>query len=214
MLKEAEKIAAALLTAGAVKFNLSEPFVWTSGIKSPIYCDNRLLISHVAARELIVAGFVAKIEKVLEVDYIAGTATAAIPWAAFVAQTLRKPLIYVRPEKKAHGAGRQIEGDLRAGSRVLLLEDLISTGGSSLRAAAVIEEEGGSTCDEIVAIVTYGLKQAVETFAAAEKRLTALTNFECLFAAAQDQGLIGSEEKVALGDFLADPHGWAERRGF
>lgn len=213
MRTEAEKIAGALLTAGAVKFSPEKPFVWTSGIKSPIYCDNRLLISHVDARELIVEGFVTKIATMGEYDYIAGTATAAIPWAAFVAQRLAKPLIYVRPEKKAHGAGRQIEGDLRAGARVLLLEDLVSTGGSSLRAAEVIKDEGRCVCEEVVTIVTYGFEQTAADFATAGKRLTALTDFDHLFAAAQAQGMIGPEEKLALRDFLADPRGWAGRRG-
>lgn len=143
-------VASALLSISAVKVSMDPPFTWVSGIKSPVYCDNRMMISHVAERQIVVDGFKKLIEALpYDPDYIGGTATAAIPWAAFLAQELGKPMIYIRPEPKGHGAGKQIEGDLRAGSKVLIIEDLISTGGSSVKAAEAVRNEGSCEVADI-----------------------------------------------------------------
>lgn len=211
----ADRVAGALLKIGAVKLSPKKPFTWVSGIKSPIYCDNRMLISHVEERNLVVEAFVEIIKKQnSDLDYVAGTATAAIPWAAFVAQKMEKPMIYIRPEKKEHGAGRQIEGDLTPHSVVLLLEDLISTGGSSLKALAVIEEEGKSCCENIFAIVTYGMKKSQEAFAEAHKKLTTLTDFAHIFEMAINLKLISADERELLQEFIADPPAWGGKNGY
>ena len=132
-MEKAKEIAGILLDIGAVKVSINPPFTWTSGIKSPVYCDNRKLISHPSARKQIVESFVEMMrEQNMKPEFLGGTATAAIPWAAFLAHELNLPMVYIRPEKKAHGAGRQVEGDLPSGKRVLIVEDLISTGGSSV----------------------------------------------------------------------------------
>ena len=129
----AKEIAQILLEKQAVKISTDPPFTWTSGMKSPIYCDNRLLISYPEERKKILEGFKNLIaENNLEFDVIGGTATAAIPWAAFLAFDLDKPMVYIRPKPKGHGAGRRVEGTMEKGSRVLIVEDLISTGGSSI----------------------------------------------------------------------------------
>ncbi len=127
-----KEIAKILLEKNAVKISTDPPFVWTSGLKSPIYCDNRLLVSYIDSRKKIITGFKKLIEdQNLEFDVIAGTATAAITWAAFLAAELDKPMVYVRPKPKGHGTGKQVEGTMSDGSRVLIVEDLFSTGGSS-----------------------------------------------------------------------------------
>ena len=130
--------------------SIDPPFTWVSGIKSPVYCDNRRMIAFVEERKLVVEAFKKLIEeKGLKPDVIGGTATAAIPWAAFLAYDLGLPMIYIRPEKKEHGAGKQIEGHLDPGQNVLIVEDLISTGGSSVKAAEAVRNEGGCTVEDI-----------------------------------------------------------------
>ena len=135
----AERIAEFLLNLGAVRLSPSEPFTWTSGIKSPIYCDNRMLYSHPDARSFIVDALVSRV-KTLHVtpDVIAGTATAAIGWAALVADRLDLPFVYVRAKAKEHGAKKRIEGDMKPGKHIVVVEDLISTGGSSISPAEAL----------------------------------------------------------------------------
>lgn len=204
------EIAENLIARGAVRISIEPPFTWTSGIKSPIYCDNRKMISYVQERELVVKGFVEMIrEKGLEFDVIGGTATAAIPWAAFLAYELGVPMVYIRPEKKAHGAGKQIEGDLKAGQRVLIVEDLISTGGSSVKAAEAVREEGGCHVADVLAIVTYGFAAAYEAFAAADLKMHTLTTFADIADAAAESGAIGNDQIEEVLRFAEDPKGWA-----
>lgn len=207
-----KKIAQELLKIGAVKLNVKNPYTWASGIVSPIYCDNRMLISHVEVRNLIVDAFVKIIKETgEEFDFVAGTATAAIPWAAFVAQALETPMIYIRSEKKGHGAGKQIEGDLKKDTTVILLEDLISTGGSSLKAVTAIEEEGKSSCDKVYAIVTYGLSEARNAFNERQKTVTTLTDFGTIFEVAVEGSYIDESEKAILEDFISLPRDWASK---
>lgn len=203
-------IAKYLFDASAVKVSIHPPFTWTSGIKSPIYCDNRVLISHVTAREVVVKAFVDMIkEKGLKPDYIAGTATAAIPWASFVAHEMHLPLIYIRPEKKQHGAGKQIEGDLKPGSNVLLLEDLVSTGKSCVAAAEVIRSEGKGTIADIFSIVTWEMKPASEAFAASDLKLTSLTSYPHIIKEAVERGVVSQADYEMILTFKDDPEGWA-----
>lgn len=210
----AKQVAQILLKIEAVKVKIDPPFKWASGILSPIYCDNRLLISYPEEREVIVNGFVETIkEKGLNPDIIAGTATAAIPWAAFVAQKMNLPMIYIRSEKKEHGAGRQIEGKIEAGRKVVIIEDLISTGGSSIKAAEAVKEEGKSEVTDILAIVTWELKKAVDRFAAANLNLTTLTNYTNIIQTASEEGYLSEEQKEKVLEFKIDPPAWGSKMG-
>lgn len=198
-------IAKALLEKGAVKVSLDDPFTWTSGIKSPIYCDNRLMISHVDARETILDGFVAKIEELnLEFDYLAGTATAGIPWAAFLAERLGVPMVYVRSAPKAHGAGKQVEGDAKYlfGKRGLIIEDLISTGGSSINTAEALRKELEAEEVFVLSIFQYGFPVAKQKFLQADVGYESLTNFETLLL------VTDLDEKEKILQFAEDPQNW------
>ena len=202
-------IAKKLLEKQAVKISLDPPFTWASGIKSPIYCDNRMLISFPDVREIIVDAF-CEIVKEKNPDYVAGTATAAIPWAAFVAQKLSLPMVYVRSEPKDHGAGKQIEGHLDQGKNVVLIEDLISTGGSSIKAAEALRNEGGAIVTEVLAIVTYEMEKSKNAFAENNLNLNYLTDFSHLLEEVKKQGYLSEEQvKMVLG-FSADPPNWWE----
>lgn len=208
-----QQIAENLLKRGAVRISIDPPFTWTSGIKSPIYCDNRKMISFVEERRTVVEGFKKMIEDSgVEFDVIGGTATAAIPWAAFLAYELGVPMIYIRPEKKEHGAGKQIEGDLSPGQKVLIVEDLVSTGGSSVNAASAVREEGQCQVSDIFCIVTYGFPKATTAFAAANLKMHALTNFDALASSAAEMGKIAESDLEVILQFAAAPEVWATRK--
>ncbi|MFA6528324.1 MAG: orotate phosphoribosyltransferase [Candidatus Gracilibacteria bacterium] len=214
-----KSVATALLDIGAVKVRIDPPFTWVSGIKSPVYCDNRMMISHVAGRETVIKAFkevlAEKISKgeIKEPDYIGGTATAAIPWAAFLAYELKKPMIYIRPEPKAHGAGKQIEGDLKEGSRVLIVEDLISTGGSSVKVAEVVRREGKCEVTDIFAIVSWEMPKAAVAFKEGNVNLTNLTGFTDLIGFASERGDIPADKVAVIQEFKANPAEWAVKAG-
>jgi orotate phosphoribosyltransferase len=173
-----ETIARILLKEKAVFLRPHEPFTWTSGIKSPVYCDNRLLFSTVESREIIVKAFVEKVCN-MKVDVIAGTATAGIPWASFIAQELKLPLIYVRSSSKEHGRQNAIEGRVPEGSKTILIEDLISTGNSSIAAADRLKE-AGIKVEKILSIFTYGFPAAEAIFQKANLAFESLSSFEVL----------------------------------
>ncbi|HXH74428.1 MAG TPA: orotate phosphoribosyltransferase [Bacteriovoracaceae bacterium] len=173
-----EIIARILLKEKAVFLRPEDPFTWTSGIKSPVYCDNRLLFSTVESREIIVDAFVESI-KLLNVHVIAGTATAGIPWASFIAMKMKLPLIYVRSSSKEHGRQNAIEGQAAAGSTTVLVEDLISTGKSSIAAAQRLEE-AGLKLEKVMSIFTYGFPQAEAAFNEAHIAFSSLSNFDIL----------------------------------
>lgn len=209
-----QNIAANLLKKEAVRVSINPPFTWTSGIKSPIYCDNRKMIAFPEERRAVVEAFKKLIsEKGLKFDVIGGTATAAIPWAAFLAYELDVPMIYIRAEKKEHGAGKQIEGFLETGRRVLIVEDLISTGGSSCAAAKAVIEEGGCVVEDIVAIVTYGMKTATENFTNAGLNLYTLTDFSHIVDVAAETGAISEADISVVKEFAQDPAGWGAKMG-
>ena len=205
----AEKIAHILLDTKAVMLNTNPPFTWTSGIKSPIYCDNRLLISYPDERGQIIAGMKQLVaDNNLQFDVVGGTATAAIPWAAFLAYELGKPMVYIRPEPKAHGAGKQVEGRMDRGARVLIVEDLISTGGSSLRSAQACEREYGAKAVGIMAIFTYEMNKAKVAFAAAGIPQYTLSNFSTLIDVATTQNYLQPEQKASVLEWSHDPEHW------
>jgi len=202
-----DNIAKILLDKGAVKINLTEPFTWTSGIRSPIYCDNRALVSSVDAREEILQAFLAKIQEIgIEFDVIAGVATGAIAWGALVADRLKKPFCYIRPEPRDHGTGKQVEGFVEKGVKVLVIEDLFSTAGSSVKAISAIRAEAEADVVGIIAISTYEFEKAKTRLEEAEVKWWTLTNFTAIV----NQLEISEAEKKTILEFSNDPEGWWE----
>ncbi|WP_058301799.1 orotate phosphoribosyltransferase [Gorillibacterium timonense] len=200
-----ETIAASLLDIQAVALRPNEPFTWTSGLKSPIYCDNRLTMSYPAIRTLIAEGFAELIrEQYPDAEVIAGTATAGIPHAAWVADKLNLPMIYIRDKAKGHGKQNQIEGSLRPGQKVVVIEDLISTGGSSLKAALAVKEAGGDVLS-VLAIFTYEFPAAAKLFAEADMPMQTLTTYSALLETALAQGFIQEEDLDKLKAWRANP---------
>lgn len=204
----AQKIATLLLKKEAVKISIEPPFTWTSGIKSPIYCDNRLMISYPEARREIVDGFKMLIqEKNLDFDVLGGTATAAIPWAAFLAHELKVPMVYIRPKPKGHGAGKQVEGTMKKRARVLIVEDLFSTGGSSIRSAQACQREYDAEVVAAIAIFSYQMKKATDGFTDAKLPFYSLSNFSTLVGELD----ISESKKELITKFSDDPAGWWDR---
>lgn len=206
-----KEVAEILIKIGAVRISMNPPFIWTSGIKSPVYCDNRKLISYPRERKQIIDGFVELVRNMKQMpEYIGGTATAAIPWAAFLAYELKLPMIYIRPEKKEHGAGRQVEGDLKPGKRVLIVEDLISTGGSSVNAVQAVQHECKGVVTDVFAIVTYEMDESKKKFQEAGLKLSTLTDFSTIAGIALEQGKITQGEWEKILEFRKDPRGWGK----
>lgn len=179
-----QNIAHMLLEEKAVFLRPDEPFTWTSGIKSPIYCDNRLLISKVEARDFIVKAFLELIRP-LKPDVIAGTATAGIPWGAWIAYELKLPFVYVRSGDKGHGRKNSIEGEIQKGQKAVLIEDLISTGKSSIEAARKLMDQEVDVV-RVLSIFTYNFKDADTAFKEAGLEYSSLSNFEILAKVAYD----------------------------
>ncbi|MBP2077574.1 orotate phosphoribosyltransferase [Oceanobacillus polygoni] len=187
-----------LLEIKAVQINADDYFTWTSGIKSPIYCDNRLTMSYPVVRKKIITAFVEKIAAMDEKpDVIAGCATAGIPHAAWLAEKLDLPMVYVRSKPKGHGKGNQIEGKISKGQKVLVIEDLISTGGSSIESAKALQAEGADVL-AVFAIFTYGLKKATEQFGAEAITFDTITNFDELIEALVEDGKLTTTNKAEL----------------
>lgn len=209
MIMNAENIAKILLSTDAVKINVKEPFTYTSGLKSPIYTDNRVLISYPDERSVIVDEFTELMnERALKPDYIAGTATAGIPWAAFMAERLGLPMVYVRSKPKGHGAGRQIEGNLSKGKSVLIIEDLISTGGSALNSVEALRNEGECVVHDVFAIFSYGLDKSEEAFSKASVALSTLTDIDVLIKVALNSKKIDESDVEAILRFKKNPDNW------
>lgn len=203
-----QRVAEALLQVKAVKLQPENPFAWASGWKSPIYCDNRVTLSYPEVRTLIKTELAEAIRSSFEVpDVIAGVATGAIAQGALVADLLGLPFVYIRPVAKDHGMGNQIEGKLPEGSRVLVVEDLISTGGSSLKAVEAIRR-AGSTVLGMVAVYTHGFPQAEEAFASADVRLHTLSNYDAVISQALATGYISADDEALLKEWRRDPAAW------
>ncbi len=184
------KIAKALLEVGAVELQPNNLFTWASGIKSPIYCDNRITMSSPAIRKEIANGLAEAINNNFPgIEAVAGTATAGIPHAAWVSDVLDLPMLYVRSKAKEHGRGNQIEGKVVPGQRVVVIEDLISTGGSSLTAVEALRKSGLEVLG-VVSIFTYGLPKAEDSFNEAGINFISLTNYDALVDAAYEADTI------------------------
>jgi len=193
-----DKIAMDLIQIKAVQIRPDNYFTWTSGIKSPIYCDNRLTMSYPKVRQNIVQSFVKKIEKLpYEPDVIAGCATAGIPHAAWLADALNLPMVYVRSDRKSHGKENQIEGHFNKDDKIVVIEDLISTGGSAIDAALALREAGAEVSD-VLAIFTYGLKRAANNFTKNNLTAQTITSFDEMIRMLLDDGEISDTDNTSL----------------
>ncbi len=205
-----QDVAEALLSINAVSLSPNEPFTWASGIKSPIYCDNRLIVSYPTVRKFISKNLIKLIEeKFPEAEVVAGTATAGIPHASWVSAVLEKPMVYVRSSPKKHGRGNMIEGIIKPGQKVVIVEDLISTGGSSITCAHALREAGAEVLG-VAAIFSYELPIAAENFEKEGLRHATLSNYPALLETALAKKIINEEERVALTEWNKDPGNWGK----
>ena len=200
-----ERVAKALFDVKAVKINVNEPFTFASGIKSPIYCDNRFVLGFSDERDIIVDGFVQAIDS--DADVIVGVATAGIPWASFIADRMKKPLAYVRNKPKDHGAGKQIEGAEVKGKKVVVIEDLITTGKSSLIAVDVLQKEGVADM-EVKSIFTYGFDAAKENYDKFNCKFSSLSNFNVLINLLKNTDYLTKEEAEIALEWSKSPNTW------
>ena len=205
----AHEIAAALLRAGAVHLRPDEPFTFASGLRSPVYCDNRILLGDVVARRAITIAFTGHCDGA---EVLAGPATGGIPWAAWAAETLGLPMAYVRSAAKGHGRGRQIEGAGVEGRRVLLLEDTVSTGESVLAAAAALRAKGAQLV-RCVCIFTWGWQATTAAFADAALPLVSLTALPELLDVATAGGALDAAQRALVEAWVRDPQGWGASIG-
>jgi len=205
---DAKIVAEKLLQANAVKLNLKQPFVWASGWKSPIYCDNRRILSFPFIRDFIKSELCNLIfEKFPEAQQLAGVATAGIAWGAMAADQLKLPFIYVRPKPKEHGMGNQIEGYFEKGQRTVVIEDLVSTGKSSLQVVDVLKVAGLNVTG-MVSIFTYGFPVASEVLSRSGIEYHSLTDYPTLITRAVEKGLVKIEEQEILLKWRSDPSNW------
>lgn len=203
------RIAEFLLDIGAVRLSPHQPFTWTSGIKSPIYCDNRMVYSHPDARDFIVEALASRVKNLhIPADVVAGTATAAIGWAALVADRLKLPFVYVRSKAKEHGAQKRIEGDLKENQHIVVIEDLISTGGSAVSTAQALRDEGKGIVTDVVSIFSYELLAAREKAMESGLQFHPLSTLHILLDVALDQDRLIDEEAEMIGQFANDPEHW------
>ncbi len=199
------QIAKDLLKIGAVFFRPDEPFIWASGIKSPVYCDNRLTLSAPEVRSDVENGLAALIKRCYPgTEMLMGTSTAGIAHAAITAHLLGLPMGYVRSGAKDHGRKNQIEGKLEKGARVVVVEDLISTGGSAIEVVEILRDAGAEVLG-IVSIFTYGMKKGLQRLAEADVKSVSLTDFDCIARVAADQGYISEADISRLLAFRDDP---------
>lgn len=204
-----ESIASTLLSIGAVSFNPQQPYSWASGLKSPVYCDNRLLLGYPEERKQVIKGFQNLLaEQDITADIIAGTATAGIPHAAWLAHEVNLPMVYVRSKPKEHGRRNQIEGPIEAGKSAIIIEDLISTGKSSIAAVRALVEAGVKV-KAVLAIFSYGFDQAAETFTSAGVPYFVLTSFDTLINVAVQEDRLEPGELNTLRTWQTDPHAWS-----
>ena len=199
-----------LLQIKAIKLNPASPFTWASGLKSPIYCDNRITLSYPNIRTFIREAFVKKcIERYGKPDLIAGVATGGIPQGALVAQDFGLPFCYVRSEAKSHGLNNQVEGIVPQGASVVVIEDLVSTGKSSLAAVEVLREKGANV-KGMMAIFTYQLDAATEAFKKANCDLVTISNYEALIKKAVEENYVSDDQMASLIEWRKSPQKWSD----
>ena len=207
LLDSGANIAKKLLEIGAVKLSPDQPFQWASGILSPIYCDNRKTLSYPKIRDLVAESFAEYAKSQFPFDIIAGVATGGIAHGALVADRLKMPFIYVRSSKKKHGTGQQVEGEFREGQKCLVIEDLISTGKSSLEAVDAMREVGLEV-DTVVSIFTYQFEEATEAFMSKDCNYESLTNYGLLLKEAIQQNIINEKDLNSLQKWRKNPRTW------
>lgn len=201
-------IAEKLLQINAIKLNVHKPFTWASGWKSPIYCDNRKVLSFPYIRDFIKSEMCNVVfQEFPEADLLAGVATAGIAWGAMAADQLKLPFVYVRPKPKEHGLGNQIEGYFEKGQNTVVIEDLVSTGKSSLQVVDVLRESGLEVIG-MVSIFTYGFDVAHEAFKSAGLAYKSLTNYPALIGLASEKGQVKPEDETILLNWRKDPANW------
>lgn len=212
-MKAGTELAAMLLDLGAVSVRLDPPYRWASGLLAPIYCDNRLLIGHPAERRRVQEGLHRLLrDNKWQPGVVAGTATAGIPHAAWLSWVMDLPMVYVRASEKAHGQGKKIEGVLPERSRVVVVEDLISTGGSALKSAAALREAGAEVLG-VAAIFSYGLAQAEKAFREQGVSYDALTGLPALREVLLTQGLLDEAQARELENWSKNPEAWSAQQG-
>ncbi len=200
--------AGKLMQIKALQINLQQPYTWASGWKSPVYCDNRKVLSYPYIRDFVKSELANMVlEHFPDAEVIAGVATAGIPHGTMAADLLKLPLIYVRSKPKEHGMGNQIEGVLQPGQKVVVIEDLVSTGKSSLQAVDAIRDAGGDVIG-MCALFTYGFDTANEAMEKANVPLYTISNYHALMEVAEEQNLITTEQKQSLEEWRKDPSVW------
>lgn len=198
-----------LLQINTIKIQAKNPFTWASGWKSPIYCDNRKILSYPEARSLVAKAFADLIrQKYPQAEVIAGVATGAIAHGVLVAELLELPFVYVRASPKGHGLENMIEGDLKPGQKVVIIEDLVSTGMSSLKAAEAVREAGKGNILGMLAIFTYGFPVAEKAFAEANIELETLSNYQLLIEHALEAGVVEADQVKSLQSWRENPSAW------
>jgi len=205
---DAKAVAEKLLQVNAIKLNAEQPFIWASGWKSPIYCDNRKVLSFPFIRDFIKSEMCNVIfEKFPDAELLAGVATAGIAWGAMAADQLKLPYVYVRPKPKEHGLGNQIEGFYEKGQKTVVIEDLISTGKSSLQVVDILKEQGMDVIG-MVSIFTYGFPAATDAFNKASLKYQSLTDYPTLIELAVEKGIVSLEFQDILLKWRDDPANW------
>ncbi len=208
MLSNEKAVAEKLLQTGAVKLSPDAPFTWASGWKSPIYCDNRKVLSFPYIRDFVKSELCNVIfEKFPDAEALAGVATAGIAWGAMAADQLKLPFLYVRPKPKEHGLGNQIEGAYTPGQKIVVVEDLISTGKSSLQVVDVLRAAGVEVAG-MVSIVNYGFDVADKAFAEKQCSFISLTNYTAMIGLAGEKGIVAKETESVLLEWRNDPANW------
>ncbi len=203
----ASQLAHKLLQIKAIQLSPQKPFTWASGWKSPIYCDNRIILSHPDLRRFVIQGFVELARSMQPFDVVAGVATAGIAHGVLLAEALNLPFVYVRAKAKEHGRRNMIEGELKPGSRVLVVEDLISTGGSCLAAVEALRDAGAEIAG-VAAVFSYGFAEADAAFAAANCPWATLSHYNVLIEAAQEAGAIPESDMETLRAWRSNPAQW------
>lgn len=209
----AEKVARILLELNAVTLNPNKPYRYASGMLSPVYTDCRVIIAYPEKRKEIRDLYIEAInESGVEFEIVAGTATAGIPHAAWIAEKLELPMIYVRGKAKDHGKENLVEGIIKQGQKAIVIEDLVSTGESSINSVRAIQNAGGEVTT-VFSIITYGIKKGEKNFSENNLELISLTDFKTVVEQAVEMNYVNESEKELVLDWISDPGGWAKRRG-